>query len=153
MKIGKISFEKSVGAVVFRKEEDEVFFLLLHYISGHWDFPKGHVEEGESEHETLRREVQEETGIRDLEIILGFKKNIFYSYRPGGKEREKKKGVAHIIKKVVYYAAETESVEIGLSHEHKGFEWLPYDEAIGRITHDNGKNILLKANIFLKKKK
>ncbi|MDZ4384915.1 MAG: NUDIX domain-containing protein, partial [Candidatus Moranbacteria bacterium] len=64
-----ISFEKSVGAVVFRKKETGgKEFLLLHYPSGHWDFPKGHIESGETEEGTLRREVEEETGLKDLKL-------------------------------------------------------------------------------------
>ena len=60
--------EKSAGAVVFRKEK-EPLYLLLHYEAKHWDFPKGHVEENESDNETVKREVEEETGIKDIEII------------------------------------------------------------------------------------
>ncbi len=41
-----ISFEKSVGAVIFRKSDGAVMYLLLHYPSGHWDFSKGHMEKG-----------------------------------------------------------------------------------------------------------
>ena len=53
--------EKSCGIVLFREEEGTRQFLLLHYPSGHWDLAKGHVEEGETEHETATRELLEET--------------------------------------------------------------------------------------------
>jgi hypothetical protein len=49
-------WEVSVGAVVFTGEKNKRQYLLLHYPSGHFDFPKGHVEVGETEEETLRRE-------------------------------------------------------------------------------------------------
>lgn len=39
--------EKSAGAVIFRKEEGKIYYLLLHYQARHWDFPKGHLEKGE----------------------------------------------------------------------------------------------------------
>jgi len=53
---------KSCGAVVYR-ENAQVKYLLLHYGGAHWDFVKGEMEEDESEEETARRELEEETGI------------------------------------------------------------------------------------------
>ena len=53
--------EKSCGAVVYRMEKGRRLYLLLHYCEGHWDLPKGHVEAGESEEQTARREISEET--------------------------------------------------------------------------------------------
>ena len=60
--------EKSCGAVVFRKD-DEVKYLLLHYTPGHWDFPKGKQEIGETEEQAASREIEEETGIKGIEFI------------------------------------------------------------------------------------
>ena len=71
---------RSAGAIVFRGP----FYLLLHYQSGHWDFPKGGIEKGEKTEETVRREVREETGIADLEFIPGFKKTIHFVYQHQG---------------------------------------------------------------------
>src|ERR1035437_5062515 len=73
--------EKSAGAIIYRRENNNIYYLLLHYPSGHWEFPKGHIEGKESEEETLRREVLEETGIEDIRILLGFKKYIKYFFR------------------------------------------------------------------------
>ena len=64
--------EHSAGAVIFRNEPGKKLYLLLHYESGHWDFAKGHVEKGETIEQTIGRECEEETGIRDLEFIDGF---------------------------------------------------------------------------------
>jgi len=44
--------EKSAGAVIFRKEQNEALFLLLHYPSGHWDFVKGKIEPEENLRQT-----------------------------------------------------------------------------------------------------
>ena len=63
-----VIWEVSVGAVVYRVENGRRLYLLLHYPSGHFDFAKGHVEAGETEEMTLRRETDEETGIRDLAV-------------------------------------------------------------------------------------
>ncbi len=73
--------ETSAGAVIFRKEDNQTLYLLLHYEAGHWDLPKGHIEANETEIETAKREVEEETGLQDIEIIDGFKEWIKYSFR------------------------------------------------------------------------
>jgi bis(5'-nucleosidyl)-tetraphosphatase len=149
-----ISFEKSVGAVVFRQSDGANMFLLLHYRSGHWDFPKGHVEGNETEHETLIREVAEEAGLTDLEIMPDFKTQTRFFYRAGVEEKARRKEEgrsANVSKKVVYYLAETKTKQINISFEHIGFEWLGYADALARITYDNSKNVLEKANKHLSK--
>jgi len=143
--------EISAGAVIFRKENNKVYYLLLHYGAGHWDFPKGHVEEGEKEEETVRREVAEETGIEDVKVIEGFKELIKYTFRQtyGLKDEEKKKA-PWVFKIVTYYLAETKTKEVKISFEHKGFKWLPYEQALEQLTFKEAKGIFKKANKFLK---
>ena len=66
-----MTLEKSCGAIVFRKFHGNVEILLIkHANGGHWSFPKGHVEEGETEVETATREIFEETGISVMFGIL-----------------------------------------------------------------------------------
>lgn len=123
----------------------KIKYLLLHYQSGHWDFPKGHVEKDETEIETLRREIEEETGIKELQLISGFRAGTGYFYVARGEERKKRikeeRGL-EIKKRVYYYLAETKTKSVRISHEHKGFAWLEYAEALKKITHRNSKNIL-----------
>ena len=65
--------EKSCGAIVYRKYHGNTEILLIKHInSGHWSFPKGHVEEGETEEETAKREIMEETGI-DVNLDTTFR--------------------------------------------------------------------------------
>lgn len=132
--------EISAGAVLFRHNQ-EIKYLLLHYESGHWDFPRGGIEKGESEEETARREIWEETGIEDLEFIPGFREKTFWFYR---REEET------IYKEAIFLLAQTKTEEVKLSFEHKGYKWLNYEEAEKQLTFKNGKVILEKANKFLK---
>ena len=132
--------ERSAGAILFKKNE-EVEYLLLQYEAGHWDFPKGNIEENETDLETIKREIEEETGIKDAEILKGFKENISYFYRFKGDL---------ISKDVVFYLAKTKTEQIKLSFEHLDFEWLTYGQAIEKLTFKNAKEILKKANKFLK---
>ena len=61
--------ETSAGAIIFRENNSSRLYLLLNYPSGHWDFVKGKMEEGELPHQTVIREAKEETGIEDLDLF------------------------------------------------------------------------------------
>ena len=132
--------EKSAGAIVFRKEKEPVY-LLLHYEAKHWDFPKGHVEKNETDEQTVRREVAEETGIEDIKLIKGFKERIQYYYKLKSET---------INKTVNFYLARTNTEKVTISFEHIGFAWLSYEKAMEQLTFKNAKEILEKANEFLK---
>lgn len=132
--------EKSCGAVVYLKKDNNVNYLLLHYEAGHWDFVKGNVEPNESEKSTVLRELQEETGIVDAQFIEGFKERVEYVYRRQG---------ATIHKEVIFYLMETHTEKVELSFEHVGFVWLDYQHAIEKLNFSNAKNVLQKAQEFL----
>ena len=138
--------ERSAGAIIFRKEGGKSFFLLLHYPSGsrakkgYWDLPKGHIEKGEDEIATIKREVEEETGLKDIKLVEGFKETIKYFFKWEGK---------NILKFVTFFLAETREKQVKISQEHIGFKWLPYKEAKVQLTHENAKKILQEANDFL----
>ena len=132
--------ERSAGAVIFRDAENGYLYLLLHYPSGHWDFVKGKIEEGEQVHQTVIRESKEETGINDLKFIDDFKETIEYNFQYDGK-------LVH--KSVIFFLARTETSKIVISHEHLDFAWLNFDEALEKTTYENAKIILKKANKLL----
>jgi 8-oxo-dGTP pyrophosphatase MutT (NUDIX family) len=134
--------EKSAGAVVFRKERGVLKYLLLHYQSGHWDFPKGNIEKGESLEETVKREIKEETGIFNLNFVPGFKKSIEYFYKLKGK---------NIFKIVTFFLVETETKKVKISWEHRGYKWLLYGEALEQLTFKSAKEVLQKAHQFFMK--
>jgi len=132
--------ETSAGIVLFRREKSKIFFLLLHYPSGHWDFVKGKKESGETHHQTAVREAKEETGIDDIEFVNNFEEWIEYNFQFEGEL---------VQKKVVFFLAETKTKEIVISFEHQDFMWLEFDDAIKKITFDNAKKVLKKANAVL----
>ena len=132
--------ETSAGIVLFRKEGSKKLFLLLHYPSGHWDFVKGKMEQGESTHQTAVREAQEETGITDITFVENFEEWIEYNFKYQGEL---------IQKKVVFFLAETKTKEIKISHEHSGYIWMDYNASMEKTTFDNAKTVLTKAEKLL----
>ena len=163
--------ERSAGAVIFRKNK-ETKYLLLHYELGHWGFPKGNIEAKEKNEDTIKREAEEETGLKDITIIKNFKEKLHYFYMSeistrklhalAGNKREisehaqkpavfdKLKGQL-TSKEVVFYLAETKKAKIKLSFEHIGYKWLPFKEALEKLSFKNSKDILKKADDFLKR--
>ena len=134
---------RSAGVIVFKRDgrvRGGRLFLLLDY-GRFWDFPKGHVERDEDDLAAALRELREETGIDDADVIDGFRHEIQYFFR------DKHRGL--IRKTVVFFLAETTSRQITLSHEHVGGEFLSFEEAVKRVTYKNAKETLAKAEAFL----
>ena len=133
----------SAGIIVYFQEKNEKqLYLLLHYQGGHWDFPKGKLEEGETNVDAALRELKEETGITSIQIQDDFLESISYRFKDRFGEL--------IYKTVYFFVGYTAIKDIMLSHEHKGFCWLPYSEAYQRITFKNAKDLLQNADAFLK---
>ena len=132
--------ETSAGAVLLCNTSGKNEFLLLNYPQGHWDFVKGKMEVGETPHETVRREMREETGISNFKLIKGFEEYVEYNFRFKNED---------IHKTVVFFLAKTDEKKIILSHEHNDFVWLEYNDALKKTTFRNAKNVLSKANELL----
>jgi len=135
--------ERSAGTVIFNEKNGKVEYLLLHYPAGHWDFPKGNIETGEAEVDTIRREVKEETSIDDIEFVNGFRKKITYNYKRGGRL---------VYKEVIFYLTKTNAKNVKVSFEHQGYSWLTYDDAMKLLTYANAKMVLKEAKTFLRNK-
>lgn len=114
------------------------YLLLLN--AGRWDFPKGGVEKGENELQTVMREVREETGLKSPTIVPGFRRVIEYFYRRDNK---------NVHKQVVYLLARTTDNKVRISFEHQGFGWFPYEAAFKKASYDNSKKTLEGAEEFV----
>lgn len=135
--------QQSAGIVVYCIKDYEIHYLILHYISGHWDLAKGKLEPGETKTQAAERELQEETGLT-AQIIPGFEESLSYIFKERGK----------IIKKTVtFFVGKTEQQSIKLSREHQGYLWLTYEKAYEKLTYNNAKDLLKNANDFLKTRK
>ena len=90
--------------------------------------------------QTSIREAKEETGITDIEFIDGYEEKIEYFFRANNHD---------IHKKVIFFLAKTNSINVKLSHEHLNFIWLDYENALKKLTYDNAVNLLKKSEQFL----
>ena len=132
--------EKSCGAIVFRKNKNAIDVLIIkHKNGGHWSFPKGHVEAGETEYETARREIREETGI-EVSFVTGFRELVTYSPKPG------------IMKDVIYFLAEALNSDYKRQEEEiSQVRWIPLSHADRYLTYNNDKGLLFSARTALKR--
>ena len=136
--------DKSCGVVLLNSNK----VLLLKHSSassrggGHWDFPKGHMDAGETEIQTALRELEEETGIANVIVVDGFRDTITYTF-----PRDRKR----IGKEVVFFLANTTERKVCLSHEHIDYRWLDFDSAFSRLTYDTARHVLQNAIDFYEK--
>lgn len=130
-------YEKSCGAVIYTIVDKKMLFLIEEMNGGHFAFCKGHVEAGENEHETARREIKEETSL-DVEFIPGFRQTVEYSpYKD-------------CMKTVVFFLAKSKTMKVRpQEREVAAIHWMTFDEAFQALSYNNDRRILRKAKKFL----
>ena len=128
--------EKSCGTMCFNQNK----ILMVKHNKGHWAFPKGPVENNETEQETAIRETKEETGI-EAEIISDERFIITYSPKE------------NVMKDVIYFIAKPKNNLLNRQPEEIAeLEWVNIDEADERITFDDDKKIYKRIKeIYVKK--
>ncbi|MBW3015595.1 NUDIX domain-containing protein [Candidatus Woesearchaeota archaeon] len=131
---------KSCSAIIYKRDDNKIKYLLVKHEKqggGHWSFPKGHVEEGETEEQTALREIKEETGLEPF-IVVGFRKTISY--------------IDHIKnedKTVVFFLARSDSTDSKCLDGIADTKWLSFELALETLSHDQAKELLRKADAYL----
>ena len=126
---------------MFTRDDEKIRYVIIQHLGGHWGFPKGHMAPGEAEYDTALREIREETGV-SARLIDGFRIEEQYPLpnKPG------------VTKQVVYFLAEySEQIIVYQKEELKAADLLSYEEAVDRLTFEETKRILAKANAFLER--
>jgi bis(5'-nucleosidyl)-tetraphosphatase len=126
----------SAGVVVVRQTDTGCRYLLLR-VFNYWDFPKGVVEPGEVPLGTACREVQEETGIIQLDFRWGKQ---FQETRPYGAAKVARFYIAHTMQHKVELSV---SSELGRP-EHDEFRWVTYGNGLDLLT-DRLRPVLMRA--------
>ncbi len=115
----------SFGIIPLQNRESTWWVCLVQHQAGHWAFPKGHAEQGESPKESAERELFEETGLRIQCYIAEESIQENYSFTFEGQ-------VIH--KTVEYYLALVEGNLFAQEEEIAQIEWVPLDKAEKKIT-------------------
>lgn len=126
--------EHSAGGVIYRRSAEGPLYLVIRDSYRNWGFPKGHVEEGESEVDAARREAGEETGLDHL-IFRAPALEIDWFFRFRGRL---------IHKTCAFFIFESPDgdaspqVDEGIS----ACRWLPFEEALRVLSYANAREVL-----------
>jgi 8-oxo-dGTP pyrophosphatase MutT (NUDIX family) len=119
--------DQSFGIIPTHDHAGSRRFLLVHQKKGHWGFPKGHAEKGESATESALRELAEETGITDCELDDG--EPFIERYTFINKQGER------VDKTVTFFIGHVGDPAVAVQPEEvQDFAWLTAEEARRRLT-------------------
>lgn len=131
--------EKSCGAIVFTRKNNNIKYVIIRSKEGIYGFPKGHVEQGENEEQTAMREVFEEVGLA-VKLVPGFRSEDEHPIP----QKE------NTIKQIVYFLGEYCNQEFTYQKEElTDALLLDYETAMTLFQFDSSKRILTEANNFL----
>ena len=144
----KREWHHSAGVIVFREDSPRSYLLLRSALTRRpvWEFPKGAIEEGESEQEAAERELREETGLgpANYTLVDGFQEEERYYFTRGTGD-----DMRLISKRVDYYLAEWQSGEVQVSREASRYEGVNAEEAMKMLRFPEKRRVLSRAEEWL----
>lgn len=133
--------DEAFGIVPISRQAEGNHFLLIQHQAGHWGFPKGHADPGETAFATACREFEEETGIQAYRALDTVSFVEHYSFVQDQQP---------IDKTVTYFPAFVEStLVVCQEQEIKNYAWLPFEAAMQRISFQQAKQVLIQAHAYL----
>jgi 8-oxo-dGTP pyrophosphatase MutT (NUDIX family) len=135
--IQEIVREPTAGGIVFRRNKaDQIEILLILDAKNRWTIPKGHIEEGETAQQTARREIGEEAGLSDVDM-LGWLGKIHFRYRRVDR-------LVLMTTQIYLVRAKGDTNAIQKEEWMNGIKWFPFHEALDMIEYEDiGKLMLL----------
>ena len=134
--IQEIVREPTSGGIVFRRKGTNVEILLIQDAKERWTIPKGHIEEGETAQQTARREIGEEAGLKNVEV-LGWLGKIHFHYRRVDK-------LVLMTTQIYLVRALGDTSAIQKEEWMKDIRWFKFHDALDVIEYEDiGKLMLL----------
>lgn len=134
--IQEIVREPTAGGIVFRHGEKGIEILLIQDAKDRWTIPKGHIEEGETAQQTARREIGEEAGLNQVDI-LGWLGKIHFRYRRIDK-------LVLMTTQIYLVRAKGDTNAIQKEEWMNGIKWFAFQDALDAIEYEDiGKLMLL----------
>lgn len=140
----KIAKDEAFGIIPILKESEIDKYLLIQHHAGHWGFPKGHADAGETALQAACREFIEETGITDFEVLDSVTFSETYAFSRSGQRYDKT---------VVYYPAHVKTSTVSCQAEEiQNYAWLEFDTAIAQLTFEGAKRVLREVHHYFHSK-
>lgn len=144
--IQEIVREPTSGGIVFRHgKSGEIEILLIQDAKDRWTIPKGHIEEGETAMVTARREIGEEAGLHDVDM-LGWLGKIHFRYR-------RLERLVLMTTQIYLVRVRTTGEEIQKEEWMNGIKWFPFNEALDLIEYEDIAKLMLKAKTRIREEK
>jgi diadenosine hexaphosphate hydrolase (ATP-forming) len=144
--IQEIVREPTSGGIVFRHTKNEdLEILLIQDAKDRWTIPKGHIEEGETASQTARREIGEEAGLHDVDM-LGWLGKIHFRYRRIDR-------LVLMTTQIYLVRVRTDGNEIQKEEWMNGIKWFPFNEALDLIEYEDIAKLMLKAKTRIREEK
>ena len=134
--------DEAFGIIPVWRRADGDRYLLIQHWAGHWGFPKGHADPGETSIATARREFEEETGIQTYEVLEQVSFTERYTFT---RDRQP------IEKTVTYFPAFVHSTAVTCQvKEIKAYAWVTLETALQKITFNQARQLLIKADNYIR---
>lgn len=135
--------EISAGAIIYKRVNNQLLFLVEHMSLGHFTFAKGHLENNESLEEAALREIKEETSL-DVILDTNFKYKI--QYAPDKNNLKNIKDVYYFVAKV---KDNNQIAKDCHDNEVQKISFLNFDDTIKILTYQNDKDALISAYQYI----
>lgn len=135
--MAKLQREFSSGGIVVRSRNSKIKILLIKDPYGKWTWPKGNIDKGETPLDAAKREIREETGLENIQMIAEIgRSNYFYTR------------IKRLIYKTVYFYLFKFIGREKLTIQRKEIDdgrWFSKEEALSRVSYKGAKELLKKA--------